>query len=575
MPSQNRLLRKVYDSESALNDYSNMNYYDINAKVVHRFSSRDRLSAVFYYGHDKFNVEPSRSSYDVKMQQTHSYGNEQYTTKNNWGNIVSSLFWTHIFDDRLWMNVNATYSQYRYNKQSSAEMHDAIYEYEYGLQVDGEQLYGYDEASQMNYRSGIKDYALAADFRYKANVNNLLRWGVKLSLQDVQPAIDARKDAKRTIRSNEILNSYNTRIDTTYGFGDKLKTFALYAQDEITLLHRLRANVGLRYELYAVSGKTEHIVEPRLSLSWLLRDDMSVKASYSRMSQAIHLLSSSNLVMPSDIWVPITAEIPAMTSNVMAAGFNYDNLLPGVYLSIEGYYKTFHNLIDYANGVSLMNPTASWRQMVVLGNGRAYGAEIMISKRVGKTTGWLSYTWSKSLRTFDKNGQELNGGKEFYAANDRRNNINLVVTHRFNDHWEVTASWNYQTGRRGSIPSYIIYTPSLAFSDNYFNPVSSDLYDNPDGSRRPDLTYFDKFLAKNTYRERNGSVLPATHHLDLSVTYRLNHRNGSSAICLSVYNVYNHMNITNVYLGYENGKRVLKGICPFPCMPSLTYTFSF
>lgn len=144
------------------------------------------------------------------------------------------------------------------------------------------------------------------------------------------------------------------------------------------------------------------------------------------MSQGFHMLTSGNIVMPSDIWVPVTKRLPLMHSDQVAAGAGYE-FVKGLTLEVEGYYKWMHNLAEYRDGASFLTTTGDWQNMAVTGRGRAYGAEVLLKKETGKTTGWLSYTWAKALRTFDRPMQELNGGREFPAANDRRHNLNYKI----------------------------------------------------------------------------------------------------------------------------------------------------
>ena len=294
------------------------------------------------------------------------------------------------------------------------------------------------------------------------------------------------------------------------------------------------------------------------------------------MSQDVHQLVSGNLVMPSELWVPVTEHLPLMRSDQVAAGLAYEPW-KGWSFTLEGYYKWQHNVIDYRDGVSYMTATGDWEEMITVGDGRSYGVEAMVQKRLGATTGWVSYTWSKAFRQYDRLGAELNGGKEFYALNDRRHNVSVVLSHRFNKHWEVSAMWTYQSGRRGNLATTALLTGQLDEYDPSLDMLSSSagFYQLGFSLGLLDKTHLQRFLRKYSYYERNGYRLPASHRLDVGVTYTLRHRRCASAFNLTIYNVYNRQNVSNAYVGYDKNEVVVKGVCVLPFMPSLSYTISF
>ena len=558
------LLKSVYDNKKAMEPYAKMNFYDVNAKLVHRFSESDRLSAVFYWGKDVSNSSPtdSETNFGSKSGETRTKKNE---TKNNWGNLVSSLYWTHTAGDRFLMNVNASFSLYDYRLSQNVS---GYYESRKMRQLQRKT----EEVSETRYDSKVKDASITADFRFRPVAAHDLRWGVKGSLQQLSPIIHAYS------YNYDYTPSKVTRTETDRTIGERqdLLTASIYAEDDWTVAPWLMANVGLRYSLFSVENKTYGSLEPRASVRFLLTPAMALKLSYARMAQGVHLLSSSNIVMPSDIWVPVTEKIPLMRSNQYAGGVNYE-IMKGLEVSVEGYYKTMDNVLEYNNGASWLNCTGDWQSLVSLGKGRSYGVELMAQRSVGNTTGWVSYTWAKSLRTFDRPGQELNGGREFLAGNDKRHNFNIVVVQRLGQHWKLSASWTYQSGRRGILANTSMYGGVLQEWDPSFRPESSTLKEQEYMQNRDDAAHWAEMPGMfTTYRERNNYKLPDVHHLDVGITYSVNHRRfGASEVNLSFYNLYNQQNINSVYIGTNNKKYVLKGICMFPFMPSLTYTLKF
>lgn len=558
------LLKSVYDNKKAMEPYAKMNFYDVNAKLVHRFSESDRLSAVFYWGKDVSNSSPtdSETKFESKSGEIRTKKNE---TKNNWGNLVSSLYWTHTAGDRFLMNVNASFSLYDYRLSQNVSGY-------YESRKMGQLQRKTEEVSETRYDSKVKDASITADFRFRPVAAHDLRWGVKGSLQQLSPIIHAYS------YNYDYTPSKVTRTETDRAIGERqdLLTASIYAEDDWTVAPWLMANVGLRYSLFSVENKTYGSLEPRASVRFLLTPAMALKLSYARMAQGVHLLSSSNIVMPSDIWVPVTEKIPLMRSNQYAGGVNYE-IMKGLEVSVEGYYKTMDNVLEYNNGASWLNCTGDWQSLVSLGKGRSYGVELMAQRSVGNTTGWVSYTWAKSLRTFDRPGQELNGGREFLAGNDKRHNFNIVVVQRLGQHWKLSASWTYQSGRRGILANTSMYGGVLQEWDPSFRPESSTLKEQEYMQNPNEAEHWAEMPGMfTTYRERNNYKLPDVHHLDVGITYSVNHRRfGASEVNLSFYNLYNQQNINSVYIGTNNKKYVLKGICMFPFMPSLTYTLKF
>lgn len=558
------LLKSVYDNKKAMEPYAKMNFYDVNAKLVHRFSESDRLSAVFYWGKDVSNSSPtdSETKFESKSGEIRTKKNE---TKNNWGNLVSSLYWTHTAGDRFLVNVNASFSLYDYRLSQNVSGY-------YESRKMGQLQRKTEEVSETRYDSKVKDASITADFRFRPVAAHDLRWGVKGSLQQLSPIIHAYS------YNYDYTPTKETRMETDRAIGERqdLLTASIYAEDDWTVAPWLMANVGLRYSLFSVENKTYGSLEPRASVRFLLTPAMALKLSYARMAQGVHLLSSSNIVMPSDIWVPVTEKIPLMRSNQYAGGVNYE-IMKGLEVSVEGYYKTMDNVLEYNNGASWLNCTGDWQSLVSLGKGRSYGVELMAQRSVGNTTGWVSYTWAKSLRTFDRPGQELNGGREFLAGNDKRHNFNIVVVQRLGQHWKLSASWTYQSGRRGILANTSMYGGVLQEWDPSFRPESSTLKEQEYMQNPNEAEHWAEMPGLfTTYRERNNYKLPDVHHLDVGITYSVNHRRfGASEVNLSFYNLYNQQNINSVYIGTNNKKYELKGICMFPFMPSLTYTLKF
>ncbi len=596
------VLKHFYNQPSALQPFSNLRYYDITAKLVHKFNERNRLSAVFYYGKDTDNESPtesSRSESTIGMADVLTemqFSEDDYRASSNesqWNNLLSSLYFTSFITPNHRLNINLNYSQYMYDMANKNRIDSKINDH-YRL------FYSHDEITSLRAHSGIRNLALSVDALLKAGTAHWLRYGLKLSKQWLDPKTTVFKDSKvkrycgglNYDGDDSYLNpkyeEYTEYFDYTSGEDMSINNLALYAEDDFTVFDHLKLNYGLRLSSYFVTDKSYLALEPRLSLRYLIDENLSVKVSYSHMTQGIHRLVTNNLIMPSDIWVPITKDVPLMKSDLYGFGINYD--WRGFNVAAEAYYKTMDNVLEYRNGATYFIADQSWQNIVALGKGRSYGVELLVERKVGSTTGWLSYTWSKALRTFDRPDNEINGGREFYASTDHRHNFSANVTHHFTFSEKIaldlTASWTYQSGRRGMVPYAITYGQGIR-EYNYNIPVTAygeilfklNAFETPYYEDIYNVAFTNGIIGVaqpfHTFRDINDFKLPDSHHLDLNANLSIKHRLGESVVGLGIYNVYNHYNISHVYIGYKDNKAILKGICPFPFMPSLSLTQKF
>ena len=563
------MLESIADNKNATAPYTNLNYYDLTAKLTHRFSDKNRLSALLYMGHDTNDVNPNQNEMNINEADMEEKQTMKAGTENSWGNLIANLGWAYQPNGHFHMNTGLNYSNYRYNLKQKDYRYS---EFNKGGKLDQLRI----KDSYVLSHSDIDEVSMNMDFMLTSAKRHHLRWGAKASYQTFSPFIRVFEENYIKAWKDKEYKEYTSKTDTMLGNGkQELAVAALYLEDDWELTRHLKVNAGLRYALFAVPEKNYHSLEPRLSLRWLLREGMALKLSYAHMAQGIHLLSSTNLVMPSDIWISINKDIPVTRSNQWAVGYSQE-IKTGFNLSIEGFYKQMDNLLEYREGYSPQLPANSWRENVVTGEGESYGVELFLQKNTGNTTGWIGYTWSKSLRQFDRPGEELFAGKKFYAGNDRRHNLNLVANHRFNEHWEVSLSWNYQTGRRGTLSTTTFYTGS-SNNPNLSPGFVGDFYagyatNTVPGENLNTLSIFRYLPIARSYKERNGYQLPAVHRLDAGVTYTWKSGSLENKLNFSIYNVYNRHNVSNIYWGYENRETVLKGVCLLPFLPSISYT---
>ena len=518
-------------------------FYDLDAKLTHRFSDRDRLYFNVYNGLDDFYYRYKDDS------STFSGGNltENQHLSIRWGNTVSALRWNHVMSPKLFANTTVAYNHYKMKMGSelvSQEVHQ-------NGTIDNDQY-------KFDYRSGMRDWVAKVDFDYTPTSNQQVKFGADYTYHTFIP---------------ETLSTYfqetsggMVQLDTTITMksnGAQIgHEVSLYVEDDIKLGNRLTLNPGVHASLFGTQGKTYWSLEPRMSAKLNFTPDWAVKASYSRMSQYVHLLSSSQLSLPVDLWVPITKNIRPETSNQYSLGLYY-NGIPGWEFSLEGYYKSIDNVLEYKEGVAFLFDSSGWENKVEVGSGRAMGLELFIEKTMGKTTGWLGYTLAKSDRLFST----INHGERFPYRYDRRHNINLVVNHKFNDKFDFSATWNYASGGVTTLPERRVAMIS------------------PSG----DIQYTDFVTSRNNYR------LPSSHTLNLGFNFHKKHNRGEGIWNLSVYNAYNHMNPSLVLKSNneygtmtsrwdEDGttqqfKQVsevqLKKITLLPFFPSVGYTRTF
>ena len=503
-------------------------FYDLNAKITHKFNNRSRLYASYYMGDDALYA---------KYKYFHNSLEKDFMRLGyNWGNIVGSVRWNYELTPKLFMNVTGAYTRYRNN-----------------LALTEESVYlRYTDSYTMGFNSGIQDLTARADFDYAPSPDHAVKFGGQVLHHIFKPETSSIK-----VSENDEEDSY--KFDTIIGQSIvHANEMMLYAEDDWRINDWLKVNAGLNMTGFQVQGVFYPSVQPRLSGRILFNDRLSAKVGYAYMTQYLHLLSNSSISLPTDLWVPVTARIKPMTSQQVAAGLFYNVL--DLNLSVEGYYKYMDNLLEYKDGASFWGNSQGWEDKVCMGRGWAYGVEFLAQKSVGRLTGWLGYTWSHTDRKFDREGNILNAGRTFPAKYDRRHDVSLVLTYKFNEHIDASASWVFSSGNTATLPMQDI-DPSEEGTEQrypyYYN------YEVPYVSSR------------NNYR------MPNYHRMDVSVNFHKKLRRGKRTINISIYNVYNHQNPYLVYESYAydyrtgNDTRVLKQLSIFPILPSISYNWTF
>ena len=580
----------IYDNPGQMNAYSHMRYWDMNAKLTHRFTDNDRLSAVFYMGHDVNNATPNETSQLFEYSPHIIDIIEKSEDRNQWSNLLGGLLYTHQFSPDLRLDASLSYSGYNNKLSYLNYKSNKIGLNLFGGGRDGAELFSLHTSDYgTTYRSEIQDLGAKTNLTYLIGGTHEVQGGLQIGSQRLSPSFSsdyytyqktaANEDAVKNIGlGDDRYTITENRVSGILEGSHTVTTFAAHLEDDWDISERLKANLGIRLQGYAVEGSMKMAIEPRASLRMLLSKGISLKASYARMSQGVFLLSSSSLTNPSDVWIPLFKDMNLGISDQVSLGYNQD-LSSGIQLSAEGYYKWLDGAVDYKEGASLPG-SSDWDDAIAQGKGKAYGVELMVQKTIGNTTGHVSYTWSKALRTFDREGMVLNGGREFFAIGDRRHNFSISITQRLSKNWDLSAAWTYQSGRRATFASTSVPSPVFDEFNNYI-PIADGYYrkwypENPAYETTTDGYYEDTYVAHvvrtNTYGKRNGYVLPAVHRLDLSLSHHGSIGIGEMNCDISIYNLYNQQNISTVYWGFQDNRRALKGVCMFPIMPSISLT---
>lgn len=499
-------------------------FYDFNAKANYILSDKDKLYVSGYFGQDKFytGVKEKTSRFDSDF---------------GWGNRTLTARWNHLFNPKLFVNTSLIYSHYNL-----------------GIGVEN---YAPEDTFLLNYTSLITDYGVKADFDWRPLPGHSIRYGFSTIVHQFRPGAVVVKFGQT--------NALDRAIQTITNYES-----GVYIEDQWRINKKVTVFPGFRLSHYLVGKKQYLFPEPRFSGSYNIQKDLSFKASYALMNQYIHLLSNSGISLPTDLWVPATENIKPMRSQQVAAGLAKD-FKKGFSLSLEGYYKTMTNMIQYRDGASflldedLFDPQAptdsrSWEKKVTAGRGWSYGTELFLQKQMGKLTGWVGYTLSWTQLQFD----ELNGGKVFNAKYDRRHDVSVVGIYKISKHLTASATWVYGTGNAITAPQGII--PATGHQMSQFPFIWS-----------PEVQFPGSYI---DYGSRNSFRMEAYHRLDFGLQFSKTKKLGVQTWEFSVYNAYNRANPFFYYGGYDwdgpnPNELKLKKISLFPVIPSITYSFKF
>lgn len=509
-------------------DLNNIAYfYDLNTKLSYKINDRNNVYLSGYFGRDVFSIEDS--------------------FENSYGNTVLNFRWNHLFSDKLFSNLSLIYS-----------------DYDYDLKLN---------FVEFEWVSGIRNFNLKYDFKHYLNDKLKLQYGLnsiyyKFNPGDIKPTVETSginpfkltdKYAFENAIYLEAEHKISDKLALSYGL--RLSTFHRLGQNELNVYENDEALVF--NEDFQIYEKADPIgsetfkrsdviakfanIEPRASIAYQLNPKSSVKASYNRMSQYLHLLSNTNSPTPLDVWTPSGKFIKPQLLDQFAVGYfkDFDNSMYS--LEIESFYKTIKNRIDYIDGADLIANNAI-EQVILNGNARAYGAELLLRKNEGRFKGWLAYTLSKSEqqtkgRTPIETG--INNGKWYRTPFDKTHDISITSSYDLNDKWKLNANFLFQTGQPATFPN----------GQYQYNGIIVP-----------------------SYNSRNSDRLPAYNRLDISATYtpKINKtRDWKSYWVFGIYNIYNRRNAASITFGQNETTRANEAsrLSIFGIVPSISYNF--
>lgn len=502
-------------------------FYDLNTKLNFQLDERNRLLFSGYFGRDIFNI------------------NESFN--NEYGNAVFNLRWNHLLNNQIFTNLSVIYSDYYY-----------------GLTLD---FVGF------NWNSGIRNLNLKYDLDHYLSEDLTLNYGIQSTYYSFNSG---------EIEPNSPDSGINPFVLTKkYAFES-----SVYFSAEHSLLKNLNAEYGIRYSSFSRLGQELNLYEndqpvsyneefgiyqeadpigtselskskvekffgnfePRLSLAYTIDEDQSVKASYNRMSQYLHLITNTSSPTPLDVWAPSGKYIKPQLLDQVALGY-FRNFADDTYsVEIEGFAKELKNRVDYIDGANLIANNAI-EQVILPGRARAFGLELLLRKNLGSFTGWIAYTLSRSEQQISgRNEAEpgINNGEWYPTAYDKTHDLSVTGTYELNDKWSFSSNFIYQSGLPTTYP-----TGMYQFED----------------------------LTIPVYANRNSSRLPAYHRLDLSATYTPKpfKKGYQSSWNFGIYNLYARKNAVslNFRRNEDTGNNEAVRLSLFGIIPSVTYNFKF
>lgn len=480
-----------------------LNFYDLNARINWDIGDRDKLFVSFFTGRDKLALQDDR----LAMK---------------WGNMTGTVRWYHVFSDKVYSNTSFIYSDYA--TTNGASLYNMFYSFDGSIRQAGlKENVGWSPSERHNVDIGFQTMYLdvmSGDWDFTSY----------------------RQRERRSAWENIAWINDEWEVSDRFGLSAGIR-FNLFTALGGSPYYRLNAMGDIVQTIDPgkwKAVKTRFGVEPRLSMNFRVDDRRSIKAGYSRTSQNIHAVRNTSISLPFDRYTMSSNIVEPQVADQISVGYAALTRNGMFEFSLEGYYKSVRNVLDYRDGKSFQSEIEIER-IVAAGKGRAYGMELLVRKNTGDFTGWISYTLSWSQNRIPG----INGGRWYTASNDRRHDLSVVGMYRFDEHWHAAVTWVYNTGQAMTAP-------------------------NAKYKLDGETTFY--------YAERNGYRAPDYHRLDASVTWTKKGRRWTHEVSFGAFNVYNRYNAFIIIFEGDHdkptGTKATK-ISLFGIVPSVSYAFEF
>ena len=497
-------------------------FHDFNGKVNYEFSEKDKVYLSAYYGLDKAYLKASGSD------------GSSFKSGFGWGNLSTTLRWNHQYNEKLFANTSLIYSRYRvaYSQEGKGP--------------------GSTRRFDARFLSSIDTYSLKEDVDYFPSPRHNVKIG--------------GVGHRHTFNPNAVdFNSPGFDYEDKHPY--HVFEGAFYVEDEVKVTSKIRANVGLRSSFFSYEDTKYGAFEPRLSLSYHFPNYFSVKGSYTRMNQYIHLLSYSSVSLPTDLWVSSTEVVPPRKSHQVALGVAKDFTKSNITVTVEGYYKRANNILLYKEGAYFQagDNTAWDTQVSTDTQGDSYGMEFFFRKNGEKLTTWLGYTLAWNINQ----SPTLNNGKPFHPKYDRRHDTSFVLTYKPFKQTTLSLAWVYGTGINYTLQKYSGTIVEARHTDVEYAPGDEEV---PGNTRQPNVIQARK---TRIFTERSNFRAEPFHRLDLGFQFHKQKKRGKSTWDISVYNAYSRKNPFSYDVVRKKGKSYLRRYAFLPIVPSISYRYEF